>query len=172
MLIIKLSWNRLYGLYIFMWCPSNKKLTHQLCPKDDFTWCKYNIAQKKKEVYDHTTRFHLPSIIMNELSAFIGGESIKLKRPCRIWNENLTSKNSCKKKIKGPIWWKWRSRQPILQYRTLLKVKIRTKISLQLGRRLCLVCLPFPKVYFFLLRFHILYLKSHWRYFHNIFFTS
>lgn len=46
---------------------SNEKPTHQLCPNYDLTWCKYNIAQKKNEVYDHTTHFHLPSIIMNEL---------------------------------------------------------------------------------------------------------
>lgn len=46
---------------------SNENPTHQLCPNDDLTWCKYNIAQNKNEVYDHTTHFHLPSIIMNEL---------------------------------------------------------------------------------------------------------
>lgn len=48
---------------------SNEKPTHQLCPNNYLTWCIYihNISQKKKKFYDHTTHFHLPSNIMNEL---------------------------------------------------------------------------------------------------------
>jgi len=44
---------------------SNENPNHGLCPKDDDTWCKYHIAVKNKEVYDHNKHFHLPSDVMN-----------------------------------------------------------------------------------------------------------
>lgn len=46
---------------------SNQNLAHGKCPDDEHTWCKYKKAQKKNEVYDHKTHFHLPMVVMNEI---------------------------------------------------------------------------------------------------------
>lgn len=43
---------------------SNEDPQHGLCPSDDETWCKYNLAKKKKEHYDHNQHFHLPADVM------------------------------------------------------------------------------------------------------------
>lgn len=46
---------------------TNENPTHQLCPNDENTWCKYNQAKNNNLTYDHANHFHLPSIIMEEL---------------------------------------------------------------------------------------------------------
>ena len=46
---------------------SNKSPTHELCPKGDESWYKYNKALAKNEPYDHKKHFHLPQIIMEEI---------------------------------------------------------------------------------------------------------
>lgn len=38
--------------------------THQLCPKDSETWCKYQKAVLEKKVYRHQDHFHLPEAVM------------------------------------------------------------------------------------------------------------
>lgn len=40
---------------------------HRYCPKDADTWCKYNKSLLDNEQYDHSSHFHLPEIIMNEI---------------------------------------------------------------------------------------------------------
>lgn len=43
---------------------SNSNPTHQLCPTDELTWCKYNKSLEENITYDHSQHFHLPEVIM------------------------------------------------------------------------------------------------------------
>lgn len=43
---------------------SNETPQHGLCPKDESTWCKFNLAALKNEPYDHEKHFHLPNNVM------------------------------------------------------------------------------------------------------------
>lgn len=44
----------------------NENPTHELRPKDQDTWCKYNLAKLNPtgEAYDHKKHFHLPETVM------------------------------------------------------------------------------------------------------------
>uniref|UniRef100_A0A1B6J7H2 Uncharacterized protein n=1 Tax=Homalodisca liturata TaxID=320908 RepID=A0A1B6J7H2_9HEMI len=44
---------------------SNDKPTHQLCPIDNETWCKYNLSLLTNEMYDHDKHFHIPECVMS-----------------------------------------------------------------------------------------------------------
>lgn len=46
---------------------TNAKPTHNLCPKDEDTWCKFNQSLRTKEHYDHQKHFHLPEAVMLEM---------------------------------------------------------------------------------------------------------
>ena len=46
---------------------NNAKPTHNLCPKDEDTWCKFNQSLRTKEHYDHQKHFHLPEAVMLEM---------------------------------------------------------------------------------------------------------
>lgn len=76
---------------------TDEKPTHQLCPKDELTWCKYNKAKLTKEAYDHTKHFHLPEIIMLEIKpifkALANPEVLKkcLKGKSQNPNESLNN---------------------------------------------------------------------------------
>ena len=46
---------------------NNAKPTHNLCPKDEDTWCKFNQSFRTKEHYDHQKCFHLPETVILEM---------------------------------------------------------------------------------------------------------
>lgn len=46
---------------------SNENPTHQLCPSDENTWCKFQKAKLANETYDHKKHTHLPIAIMTEI---------------------------------------------------------------------------------------------------------
>lgn len=46
---------------------TNEMPTHQLCPNDELTWCKYKKAELESKSYDHGKHFHLPEAIMLKL---------------------------------------------------------------------------------------------------------
>lgn len=46
---------------------TNENPTHNLCPKDPDTWCKYNKAMLEKKKYDHNKHLHLPYDIMKAI---------------------------------------------------------------------------------------------------------
>lgn len=72
-LAIRRNQNDLHGMRQAVWAiyfhvfSNNENPCHQLCPKDENTWCKFNLAQQNKQTYDHREHFHLPSVIMQEL---------------------------------------------------------------------------------------------------------
>lgn len=43
---------------------TNQNPTHQLCPTDETTWCKYNKSALDNTTYDHNKHFHLPEVVM------------------------------------------------------------------------------------------------------------
>lgn len=43
---------------------TNEKPMHQLCPKDEESWCKFNKSLVLEGLYDHSKHFHLPESIM------------------------------------------------------------------------------------------------------------
>lgn len=53
----------IWALYFHV-MSTDQNPTHQLCPKEDTTWCKYNAAKSKGEEYAHKKHFHLPEKIM------------------------------------------------------------------------------------------------------------
>lgn len=72
-LAIRRNENNLNGMKQAVWAiyfhvmSTNDNPTHELCPKDENTWCKYNKAKMDNLLYDHTNHFHLPSSIMEVL---------------------------------------------------------------------------------------------------------
>lgn len=51
----------------FHLCSSNNKPQHNLCPKEDNTWCKYQQSVREGSTYDHEEHFHLPEVVMMQV---------------------------------------------------------------------------------------------------------
>lgn len=48
-------------------CSTNQKPYHELCPKGADSWCKFQKAKAKNEIYDHKEHFHIPITVMAEI---------------------------------------------------------------------------------------------------------
>lgn len=46
---------------------TNENPTHQLCPKDANTWCKFHKAEIENDEYDQRNHFHVPELIMSAI---------------------------------------------------------------------------------------------------------
>lgn len=46
---------------------TNEEPAHSLCPKTADTWCKYQQAVQKNELYDHNKHFHIAPVVMEEI---------------------------------------------------------------------------------------------------------
>lgn len=51
----------------FHLCSTDANPSHNLCPKDDQTWCKFHKFSKQNKLYKHSEHFHLPASIMSEI---------------------------------------------------------------------------------------------------------
>lgn len=51
----------------FHLCSTNENPQHNLCPKDENTWCKYQKSILDHTSYDHNEHTHLPEIVMLEI---------------------------------------------------------------------------------------------------------
>lgn len=43
---------------------SDEEPMHHLCPRDQDTWCKYNLSVLTKQNYTHSEHFHIPKVVM------------------------------------------------------------------------------------------------------------
>lgn len=65
--------NRLEDMRLAVWAEyyhlasSDQKPQHHMCPKGEESWCKYQKALFKKEMYNHEEHTHLPETVMAEI---------------------------------------------------------------------------------------------------------
>lgn len=68
-LAIRRNTNSVDGMRTAIWAlyfhvmASDQNPIHQLCPKEESTWCKFNAATLRGEEYQHNKHFHLPEKI-------------------------------------------------------------------------------------------------------------